>query len=280
MKVIDFNEEFKKYIKAWKETRLTGEETEEAAEELALEEYGRWLDLPQKFLDGRSVNAYFADIGDANEAVKLLAAYIMAGLGSPEPLDNRLIDMKEAVYPLFLYILETLGEGDAHAIMHLKIKIMALVTEMEKPHPYALYIGWIAQSADKTELTEEAAELLSQAPREQKAALIQAYLQAQSEYASDCFIDILSNFPGDPYIVELVAEEFTNTRAKKAFYAHCLGKLGDDSVLPNLYEALEDRELSYFDYTAVKYAIEELGGSLDIERDFEGDDDYEKLKGL
>lgn len=280
MIVIDFNKEFKKYIKAWKEAHLTGKETEEEAEELELEEYTRWLDFPQTFLDGRSVNAYFADIGDANEAVKLLAAYIMAGLGSPEPLDNRLVEQKEAVYPLLLYILETLNEGDAHAIMHLKIKIMSLITEMEKPHPYALYIRWIAQSSEKSEMTEEAADLLSEAPQEQKAALIQAYLQAQSEYAADCFIDILSNFPGDPYIVELTAEEFMNTRTKKAFYAHCLGKLGDDSVLPNLYEALEDRELSYFDYTAVKYAIEELGGSLDIERDFEGDDDYEKLKDL
>ena len=280
MKVIDFNEEFKKHITTWKETQLKGDETEEETEELELEEYIRWLEQPQNFLEGRSVKAYFADIGDASEAVKLLAAYIMAGLGSPEPLDNRLIEQKEAVYPLFLYILETLSEGEAHAIMHLKIKIMSLITEMENPHPYALYIGWIAQSDDKTELTEEAAELLSQAPQEQKAALIQAYLHAQSEYAADCFIDILSNFPGDPYIVELVAEEFMQTRTKKAFYAHCLGKLGDDSVLPNLYETLEDRELSYFDYTAVKYAIEELGGALDIERDFEGDDDYEKLKDL
>jgi HEAT repeat protein len=276
--MIDFNAEFEKHLRAWKKARLSGDETEDVIEELELEEYARWLHMPLDILEGRTVEDYFADIQDANEAVKLLAATIMGGLGSPEPLDNRLIEMKEAVYPLFVYILETLDEGDEHGIGHLKIKIMSLITEMDMPHPFSLYIGWIAKSKEQSELTEEAAELLSQAPAEQKIPLLQSFLHAQSEYAADCFIDILSNFPGDPYIVELTIEEFVNTRTKKAFYANCLGKLGDDSALTSLYEALEDREMGYFDYTAVKHAIEELGGSLDIERDFEGDDDYEKLK--
>ena len=277
MTLIDFNEKFHQHIHEWEHAHLTGSEKEDEIEEKQLAEYENWLNTPQEWLDGATPNAYFAAMEDANALVRLLAEYVMSGLGVPEPLDNRLIKMKETVYPLFLYILEAFNEGEQKAIERLKLHIMGLFSEMEKPQPYALYIQWISNAKEKSDLTEEAADFLSEAGEEQKEAIKQAFLHAGHEYAADCLVDILSNYPGDPYIVEMIIDEFENTATKKAFYANCLGKLGDPEALVSLQEALEDRELNYFDYTAIKYAIEELGGAIDIDRDFTEDEDYAKL---
>lgn len=280
MKPIDFVNEFKNYIRQWSLENLIGNETDEAAEEKQLEEYENWLAAPKDWLQGKSPVSYFDDMQDPNEIVKLLAEYVVGGIAVPEPLDNRLIEMKETVYPLFIYILEEFNEGEGQAIEHLKVKIINLLTEMDKPHPYGLYIDWISSAVLKSDLTEEAANALSEGGEAQKTELIKAYQASDIEYASDCFIDILSNYPGDPYIVEMILDQFEKTDTKKAFYANCLGKLGDPDALQSLYDALNDRELSYFDYTAIKYAIEELGGGIEIDRDFSGDEDYEKLTKL
>lgn len=277
MKPIDFVEKFKNYIHQWSREHLTGDETDEEIEEKQLEEYEKWLVTPKDWLKGKSPDAYFGDIQDPNEIVKLLVEYIISGIAVPEPMDNRLIEMKETVYPMLIYILEVFNEGEKQAAERLKVKIINLISEMGKPHPFRLYIDWIRNAVLKSDLTEEAAHVLSEGGDEQKTELIKAYQASDNEYASDCFIDILSNYPGDPYIVEMIIERFENTNTKKAFYANCLGKLGDPDTLQSLYNALNDRQLDYFDYTAIKYAIEELGGSVEIDRDFTGDKDYEKL---
>ena len=64
----------------------------------------------------------------------------------------------------------------------------------------------------------------------------------------------------------------------KAFYAQCLAKTSDDMALPALMEASDLPQISYFDYTAIRDAIEELGGELDHEREFSGDKDYTALQ--
>jgi len=279
MTPIDFEKKFKAHLLAWSEKNLTGEEEEDEAEQRELEEYERWLNAPKSWLDGQSPRGYFEALKDVGEAIKLFAEYAFAGMNIPALLINRVIEMKEEVYPALLFVL---GSGDVagRAAAGMKAKIVSLITEMEKPHPYGLYIGWIRDSKEKNELSEAAAEALAEADAEQKEHLLDAYQNAGSIYAAECFADILSNYPGDPRIVDLVIDRFVASPDKKAFYANCLGKLGDAGALQYLYEALEDPELGYYDYAAVKYAIEELGGFVDIDRDFTGDPDFEKLKNL
>ncbi len=41
---------------------------------------------------------------------------------------------------------------------------------------------------------------------------------------------------------------------------------------------LTNEDTVYYDYMAIKNALEELGGEVTIDRDFSGDSDYEELK--
>lgn len=279
MTPIDFEKKFKAHILAWSEKNLTGDEEEDEVEQRELEEYGRWLDTPKSWLNGKTPKGYFEAVKDANTAVKLFAEYMFAGISVPALLINRMIEMKEEVYPALLFVLKS-EEIEGKEALHMKAKIISLITEMKKPHPYELYIGWIQAAKEKSELPEEAAEALAGVGIEHKELVIGAYRNAESVYAAECFVDILSNYPGDARIVDIAIDCFVASRDKKAFYANCLGKLNDAGALQYLYEALDDPELSYYDYTAVKYAIEELGGFVDIDRDFTGDPDFEKLKNL
>jgi HEAT repeat protein len=279
MTPIDFDEKFKKHLHAWAHENLTGEENEDEIEEKELAEYESWTGTPQDWLDGRTPKEYFDGIADANTAIKLFAQYAMGGIGIPPLLITRMIEMKEEVYPALLFVLRSEDVENAPT-RKLKAKIIELITEMEKPHPYDLYIRWITESKKENELTEEAAYALLEAGEGQKEPLLEACRNTGSGYAGECLMDILSNFLGDGRIVEFTVDRFLTTPDRRAFYANCLGKLGDPEALQYLYEALADEDLGYYDYTAIKYAIEELGGIVELDRDFSGDPDYEKLKDL
>ena len=49
------------------------------------------------------------------------------------------------------------------------------------------------------------------------------------------------------------------------------GKIGNPQALPALEEALRRDNIRYYDYVAIRNALEALGGQVDIERDFSGD---------
>ena len=111
-------------------------------------------------------------------------------------------------------------------------------------------------------------------------AMLDAFENAAGEYAKDCFLDILSDMTYDERIYGHALEKFLYSEARRAFYASCLGKLGNEAALPFLEEALRDEGLSYFDYVSIRNALEELGGDISIERDFTGDKDFDALSGM
>ena len=90
----------------------------------------------------------------------------------------------------------------------------------------------------------------------------------------------MSDLPYDERTYNYVLERFLYGDRLKAFYASCLGKLGNSDALPYLEQALKDEGLMYYDYISIRDALEELGGEVNIERDFTGDSDYESLKNL
>ena len=58
----------------------------------------------------------------------------------------------------------------------------------------------------------------------------------------------------------------------------CFIDRGNAEAVSHLEEALRNDDTVYYDYMAIKNALEELGGEVTIERDFSGDCDYEALK--
>jgi len=59
-----------------------------------------------------------------------------------------------------------------------------------------------------------------------------AALASASETAKDIFADVLSNYPGDDRIFNLLMERFQNAQDQKALFASYLAKFGDERALP------------------------------------------------
>ena len=78
--------------------------------------------------------------------------------------------------------------------------------------------------------------------------------------------------------ISLRSINFCTAKAGGLFTPAALGKLGYADAMPYLEEALRENNIGYFDYTAIKNAVEELGGEVTIDRDFSGDSDFESLK--
>lgn len=89
--------------------------------------------------------------------------------------------------------------------------------------------------------------------------------------------EILSNGDKDDRITKLLLLELKNNPNKLPLYVSFLVKYNDESVLPFLYEKIEDNKISYADFEELRFAIESLGGSYDKKRDFSHDKSYKKI---
>ncbi|MDD5017366.1 MAG: hypothetical protein PHO15_04605 [Eubacteriales bacterium] len=271
--LIDFEEEFSKYLSEYKfENDIDDEKLEAIAPEL----YLSWLETPKEWLSGRSPDAYFQSFDSAG-LIEELGKYIFSDFKVPGVMLNRIADTKDETYP---YLLALLKNYDGEKSDKIKTVVVRLIEEMDMIHPYDIYIDAIANSSEKSDFSEACAEELKNAGEIQKENLIAAYEASESGYASDCFLDILCDLPCDERIFQFALEKFLYSDDQKAFYASCLGKIGNENALPYLEEELKNDDIVYFDYMAMKNAYEELGGEISIERDFSGDKDYESLKDM
>jgi hypothetical protein len=268
--LIDFEQKFADYLEAYThQHHIEDDELDDIAPDLYLE----WLDMPQDWLDGVSPNAYFA----AMEPVKLISAlghYVLSDVTVPGPLLNCIADGREQTYPLLISLLKNYsGDGEDK----LRTIIVRLIEEMDMAHPYDYYIDVIAGACEQSDFSEACADELRNAGPDYLMALMDALEQAGSAYAADCFLDILTDLPYDERTYNYAMERFVLSDEQQAFYAQCLGKIGNPQALPALEEALRRENIRYFDYVAIRNALEALGGQVDIERDFSGDKDYESL---
>ena len=139
---------------------------------------------------------------------------------------------------------------------------------------YIDFIASLEEPSDKGDLCAEA--LLSMG--EEVVAPILAVLSGAGQTGRDIFADILSNYPGDERIYELLAERFATRDERRALFASYLAKLGDERAISMLKEAAQSPDINYLDYVEVVNAIETLGGERPPEREFSGDPYYESLK--
>lgn len=271
--LIDFKDKFSKYLSEYiQKNEIDEDEIEDLAEDL----YFDWMDAPKDWLGGKSPNSYFDGL-DSAQLIETLGRYIFSGISIPGSLLNSIEDKSKETYPFLISLMKNYeGEkGD-----RLKSVIVQLIEEMDMKHPYDYYIDSIAGSEEMMDFPEACVQALKETGDLFKERIIGAYEQAVSEYSSDCFLDILSDLPYDERTYNFALEKFLYGDTKKAFYASCLGKLGNDKALPYLEEALKGEAIVYYEYMAIKNAFEELGGEITIERDFTGDKDYESLKDM
>lgn len=271
--LIDFEDKFRKYLSEYiSKNNIEEDEIEELAEGL----YFDWINEPKDWLGDKTPNNFFDALGSA-ELIEMLGKYIFSDISIPSSLLGSIEEKGGKTYPFLISLLKNYAGEKSDK---LKSVIVQLIEEMDMDHPYDYYIESICDSSEIKDFPEACVKALKESGESFREKIIAAYETADNEYTSDCFLDILSDLPYDERTYNYVLEKFLYGDAKKAFYASCLGKLGNDKALPYLEEALKDEGIVYYEYVAIKNAFEELGGEITIERDFTGDKDYESLKNL
>lgn len=273
MKCINFDRAFERYMAEWmKENSEKYKDDMDVIEDMMPDVYLEFLKKPADFLDGVAPQDYFEQFDNADMLVNWLCDYIAQGVPVPDLLLERVTALGNPAEKSLLALVarDDLPEGT-------QMTVISLLREMESKAPMQRYIDYIAsleEPSDKGDLCAEALMSMGESVVEP----ILATLSGAGQTGRDIFADVLSNYPGDERIYELMIERFVTRDERRALFASYLAKLGDERAIPMLKEAAQSPDINYLDYVEVVNAIEALGGERPPEREFSGDPYYESLR--
>ena len=273
MKCINFDRAFERYMAEWiKENSEKYKDDMDVIEDMMPDVYLEFLKKPADFLDGVAPQDYFEQFDNADMLVNWLCDYIAQGLPVPDLLLERVTALGN---PAEKSLLALVARDDLPE--ETQMTVISLLREMESKAPMQRYIDYIAsleEPSDKGDLCAEALMSMGESVVEP----ILATLSGAGQTGRDIFADVLSNYPGDERIYELMIERFVTRDERRALFASYLAKLGDERAIPMLKEAAQSPDINYLDYVEVVNAIEALGGERPPEREFSGDPYYESLR--
>ena len=273
MKCINFDRAFERYMAEWiKENSEKYKDDMDVIEDMMPDVYLEFLKKPADFLDGVAPQDYFEQFDNADMLVNWLCDYIAQGVPVPDLLLERVTALGNPAEKSLLALVarDELPEET-------QMTAISLLREMESKAPMQRYIDYIAsleEPSDKGDLCAEALMSMGESVVEP----ILAALSGAGQIGRDIFADVLSNYPGDERIYELMIERFVTRDERRALFASYLAKLGDERAIPMLKEAAQSPDINYLDYVEVVNAIEALGGERPPEREFSGDPYYESLR--
>ena len=273
MKCINFDRAFERYMAEWiKENSEKYKDDMDVIEDMMPDVYLEFLKKPADFLDGVAPQDYFEQFDNADMLVNWLCDYIAQGVPVPDLLLERVTALGD---PAEKSLLALVARDDLPE--ETQMTAISLLREMESKAPMQRYIDYIAsleEPSDKGDLCAEALMSMGESVVEP----ILATLSGAGQTGRDIFADVLSNYPGDERIYELMIERFVTRDERRALFASYLAKLGDERAIPMLKEAAQSPDINYLDYVEVVNAIEALGGECPPEREFSGDPYYESLR--
>lgn len=273
MKCINFDRAFERYMAEWiKENSEKYKDDMDVIEDMMPGVYLEFLKKPADFLDGVAPQDYFEQFDNADMLVNWLCDYIAQGVPVPDLLLERVTALGN---PAEKSLLALVARDDLPE--ETQMTAISLLREMESKAPMQRYIDYIAsleEPSDKGDLCAEALMSMGESVVEP----ILATLSGAGQTGRDIFADVLSNYPGDERIYELMIERFVTRDERRALFASYLAKLGDERAIPMLKEAAQSPDINYLDYVEVVNAIEALGGERPPEREFSGDPYYESLR--
>lgn len=273
MKCINFDRAFERYMAEWmKENSEKYKDDMDVIEDMMPDVYLEFLKKPADFLDGIAPQDYFEQFDNADMLVNWLCDYIAQGVPVPDLLLERVTALGN---PAEKSLLALVARDDLPE--ETQMTAISLLREMESKVPMQRYIDYIAsleEPSDKGDLCAEALMSMGESVVEP----ILATLSGAGQTGRDIFADVLSNYPGDERIYELMIERFVTRDERRALFASYLAKLGDERAIPMLKEAAQSPDINYLDYVEVVNAIEALGGERPPEREFSGDPYYESLR--
>ncbi len=273
MKCINFDRAFERYMAEWmKENSEKYKDDMDVIEDMMPDVYLEFLKKPADFLDGIAPQDYFEQFDNADMLVSWLCDYIAQGVPVPDLLLERVTALGD---PAEKSLLALVARDDLPE--ETQMTAISLLREMESKAPMQRYVDYIAsleEPSDKGDLCAEALMSMGESVVEP----ILAALSGARQTGRDIFADVLSNYPGDERIYELMIERFVTRDERRALFASYLAKLGDERAIPMLKEAAQSPDINYLDYVEVVNAIEALGGERPPEREFSGDPYYESLR--
>lgn len=273
MKCINFDRAFERYMAEWmKENSEKYKDDMDVIEDMMPDVYLEFLKKPADFLDGIAPQDYFEQFDNADMLVSWLCDYIAQGVPVPDLLLERVTALGD---PAEKSLLALVARDDLPE--ETQMTAISLLREMESKAPMQRYVDYIAsleEPSDKGDLCAEALMSMGESVVEP----ILAALSGARQTGRDIFADVLSNYPGDERIYELIIERFVTRDERRALFASYLAKLGDERAIPMLKEAAQSPDINYLDYVEVVNAIEALGGERPPEREFSGDPYYESLR--
>lgn len=273
MKCINFDRAFERYMAEWiKENSEKYKDDMDVIEDMMPDVYLEFLKKPANFLDGIAPQDYFEQFDNADMLVNWLCDYIAQGVPVPDLLLERVTALGN---PAEKSLLALVARDDLPE--ETQMTAISLLREMESKAPMQRYIDYIAsleEPSDKGDLCAEALMSMGESVVEP----ILATLSGAGQTGRDIFADVLSNYPGDERIYELMIERFVTRDERRALFASYLAKLGDERAIPMLKEVAQSPDINYLDYVEVVNAIEALGGERPPEREFSGDPYYESLR--
>ena len=273
MKCINFDRAFERYMAEWiKENSEKYKDDMDVIEDMMPDVYLEFLKKPADFLDGVAPQDYFEQFDNADMLVNWLCDYIAQGVPVPDLLLERVTALGN---PAEKSLLALVARDDLPE--ETQMTAISLLREMESKAPMQRYIDYIAsleEPSDKGDLCAEALMSMGESVVEP----ILATLSGAGQTGREIFADVLSKYPGDERIYELMIERFVTRDERRALFASYLAKLGDERAIPMLKEAAQSPDINYLDYVEVVNAIEALGGERPPEREFSGDPYYESLR--
>ena len=273
MKCINFDRAFERYMAEWiKKNSEKYKDDMDVIEDMMPDVYLEFLKKPADFLNGVAPQDYFEQFDNADMLVNWLCDYIAQGVPVPDLLLERVTALGD---PAEKSLLALVARDDLPE--ETQMTVISLLREMESKAPMQRYIDYIAsleEPSDKGDLCADALMSMGESVVEP----ILATLSGAGQTGRDIFADVLSNYPGDERIYELMIERFVTRDERRALFASYLAKLGDERAIPMLKEAAQSPDINYLDYVEVVNAIEALGGERPPEREFSGDPYYESLR--
>jgi len=273
MKCIDFDKQFERYTRSWMEKNAEKYKNNmDVIEAMMPEVYMEFLEKSADWLNGMSPIAYFAQYDDAQMLTDWMCEYYAQGVPVPDLLMERITELGDAAEKALCAL--PFGEGVSHEAA---LTAISLLRELESEALTQEYIAFIASLDEPDEKGDMCAESLESMGYTVVEPMIEALGHA-TQTGRDIFADILSNYPEDDRIFDLLIERFAHCEDRRALFASYLAKFGDDRALPVLIEAAQDDSVNYLDYVEIVSAIDALGGERPPEREFTGDPYYESLK--
>lgn len=273
MKCINFDRAFERYMAEWiKENSEKYKDDMDVIEDMMPDVYLEFLKKPADFLDGVAPQDYFEQFDNADMLVNWLCDYIAQGVPAPDLLLERVTALGN---PAEKSLLALVARDDLPE--ETQMTAISLLREMESKAPMQRYIDYIASLEEPSDKGDLCAEALMSMGESVVEPILDA-LSGARQTGRDIFADVLSNYPGDERIYELMIERFVTRDERRALFASYLAKLGDERAIPMLKEAAQSPDINYLDYVEVVNAIEALGGERPPEREFSGDPYYESLR--